>query len=284
LTAIEDFLLNASEPTGLPVGVIRDISYRYTGTDGLAYTLETEQLRLNAWSSMNDPRETKNWVATGPIHGAGALTDIEVKKRIDDVLRRSARLLALSQDREPESDAVRPHLLHRGWARAAMWDRYAQGHRGACLVLDQVEINETTGLIPAVDGRYTVWGAVTYEDKPVDIPISGTFASIGEVDDAIDKFLGQRWTIQRLHMTKNLDWRTETEIRLAMVDLKLPEQEFDTPLYIPMRNALKAVILGSEYPAPRLVTEGTRKLLGTRAPEFFQCTWRGGVPKLAALH
>lgn len=281
--AIEEFLLDSSEPATISADAIRSISYRYTGTDGLAYTLETEQLRLNAWSSMNDPRETRDWIPDGPIRGIGSLTDVEVLKRINDVLRRSARLLALSQDREPESDAARPHLLHRGWARAAMWDRYAQGHRGACLVLDQVEINETTGLIPAVDGRYTVWGAVTYEDQPVQIPISGTFTSISEVDDAIEKFLDQRWTIRRLHMTKNRDWRTETEVRLAMIDLHLPEREFDTPLHIPMRDALKAVILGSEYPAPHLVAEGARKLLGTRAPEFFQCTWRGGAPKLAAL-
>jgi hypothetical protein len=124
---------------------------------------------------------------------------------------------------------------------------------------------------------------VTYEDKPVNIPISGTFISISEVDDAIDRFLSQRWTIQRLHMTKNRDWHTETEFRLAMIDLKLPEREFDTPLYIPLGNMLKAVILGSEYPAPRLVAEGARKLLGTRVPEFFRCTWHGGVPKLTAL-
>jgi hypothetical protein len=282
LTAIEEFLLDPSEPTALSSGAVSDFVYRYTGTDGLAYMLETEQLRLNAWSSMNDPRETKNWVATGPIRGTDPLTDDGVLKRIDDVLRRSARLLALSQDREPESDAVRPHLLHRGWARAAMWDRYAQDHHGACLVLDRIELNETTRLIP-VDGRYTAWGTVTYKDEPIDIPISGTFTSIGEVDDAIDKFLSQRWAISRLHMTKNRDWHTETEVRVAMIDLKLPERELDTPLFIPMRDALKAVILGSEYPAPRLITEGTRKLLGTRAPKFFMCTWRGGVPTLKML-
>src|SRR5579859_6935780 len=91
------------------------------------------------------------------------------------------------------------------------------------------------------------------------------------------------WAISRLHMSKNRDWHTETEVRLAMIDLKLPEREFDAPLYIPMRDALKAVILGSEYPAPRLVAEGTRKLLGARAPEFFRCIWHGGVPKLTVL-
>jgi hypothetical protein len=125
LTAIEKFLLDPSEPTALSAGAISNFVYRYTSTDGLAYTLETEQLRLNAWSAMNDPRETKDWVWTGPIRGVGSLTDDDVQKRIDDVLRRSARLLVLSQDRKPEPDAARPHLLHRGWARAAMWDRYA---------------------------------------------------------------------------------------------------------------------------------------------------------------
>jgi hypothetical protein len=34
-----------------------------------------------------------------------------------------------------------------------MWDRYAQGHHGACLVLDRIELNEATRLIPVVDGR-----------------------------------------------------------------------------------------------------------------------------------
>ena len=38
-------------------------------------------------------------------------------------------------------------------------------------------------------------GTVGYEDEPVNIPISGTFTSISEVDDAIDKFLSQRWAI-----------------------------------------------------------------------------------------
>lgn len=277
LAAIEEFLVDPSEPAALSGGAISDFVYRYTGTDGLSYTLETEQLRLNAWSSMNDPRETKNWVAVGPIHGNGSLTDEEVFKRIDDVLRRSARLLALSQDREPESDAVRPYLLHRGWASAAMWDRYAQGHHGACLVLDRVALNETTRLIPAVDGRFTTWGSVNYEDEPIRIPISGTFTSIDQVDDAIDVFLCQRWAISRLHMTKNRDWHTEAEVRLAVIDLKLPEREFDTPLYIPARDAIRAVILGSEYPAPRLIAEGTRKLFGPRAPEFFRCSWQGAL-------
>ena len=283
MTPIEGFLLDPSEPTALSAGVSSDFVYRYIGTDGLACTLETEQFRLNAWSSMNDPREAKNWVAAGPIRGSGSLTDDEVSKRIDDVLRRSARLLALSQDREPESEAARPHLLHRGWARAAMWDRYAQGHRGACLVVDRTALSETTRLIPAVDGRYTTWGKVTYKDEPVSIPIMGTFSSIGEVNDAIDQFLSQRYAISGLHMTKNRDWHTETEIRLAMIDQQLPEREFDTALYIPVCNAIKAVILGSEHPAPRLTAEGTRKLLGTHAPEFFTCTWQGGVPKLTML-
>ena len=57
MTAIEEFLVDPSEPTALSAGAISDFVYRYSGTDGLACTLGTEQIRLNAWSSMNDPRE-----------------------------------------------------------------------------------------------------------------------------------------------------------------------------------------------------------------------------------
>jgi hypothetical protein len=88
---IEEFLVDPIEPAPLSAGEISDFVYRYTGTGGFGYTRETEQFRLNAWSSMKDPRETKNWVAAGPIHGVSPLTDDEVLKRIDDVLRRSAR-------------------------------------------------------------------------------------------------------------------------------------------------------------------------------------------------
>jgi hypothetical protein len=46
-------------------------------------------------------------------------------KRIDDVLRRSARLLAMVIDRDSRPDAEPDSLFHRGWGRAPMWAHYA---------------------------------------------------------------------------------------------------------------------------------------------------------------
>jgi hypothetical protein len=277
------WLLDPYEPRRMGPGLVAEFTYRYIGMDGLAHTLAGQRLRLNAWSQMNDPRETKEWSPTGPIKGAGSLTDHEVQTRIDNVLRRSARLLSLSQDREPESETSRPYLFHRGWARAAMWDRYAAKHRGACLLLDTSEVTAMTGRIPAVDGRYTIWGKVKYADLPIEIPISGTFQTMDEVNAAIEDFTDKRWSISGLHMTKNLDWQYETEVRLAFIDLKLPDHELDTPIYVPVGTALKAVILGEQYPAPDLLAHGARALLGTTAPEFFRCSWVGGSPSLLRI-
>ena len=260
-----------------------EFAYRYIGIDGLAHTLSSQQLRFNAWSQMNDPRETKEWLRSGPFKGAGSLPDDEVRIRIDKVLRRSARLLSLSQDREPDSDASRPYLFHRGWARAAMWDRYAAAHRGACMLLATSELVEMTRRIPAVDGRYTTWGEVRYADRPIEIPISGTFRTMDEVNAAIEDLADKRWSISDLHMTKNLDWQYETEVRLAFIDLKLPDHELDTPLNVPLGNALKAVIFGEQYPAPDLLVHGARSLLGTAVPEFFQCSWVDGNPRLQRI-
>jgi hypothetical protein len=126
-------------------------------------------------------------------------------------------------------------------------------------------------------------GEVKYADRPIEIPISGAFGTIDEVNAAIEEFADKRWSVSDLHMTMNLDWQYETEIRLAFIDLKLPDHEFDTPICVPLGTALKAVILGEQYPAPDLLVHGARSLLGTAAPEFLRCSWVGGRPNLQRI-
>jgi len=62
---------------------------------------------------MNDPREVKQWSSTGILAAAGSYTEPEMKKRLDDVLRRSARPFALTVDREPTRGADPTSLFHR---------------------------------------------------------------------------------------------------------------------------------------------------------------------------
>jgi hypothetical protein len=87
--------------------------------------------------------------------------------RIDDVLRRSARLLALTTDREPVAGGDPACFFHRGWGRAPLWAHYGNQHRGVCLVLDTLALIEAVRDLPVTIGRYTSWGGMNYIDKPI---------------------------------------------------------------------------------------------------------------------
>ena len=111
VTTLYDWLVDPS-----PVGSndLPEYVFRYIGTSGLMHTVNDRQLRLNAWSQMNDARESKEWQSTGSLIAAGTYTTSEMNTRIDDVLRRGARLLALTTDRAPVAGADPHSLFHRG--------------------------------------------------------------------------------------------------------------------------------------------------------------------------
>ena len=282
MTPLFDWLIDPALPAPAP-GLLPEYVFRYMGSDGLLHTVRDRQLRLNAWSLMNDPRESKQWTSSGALAATGTYTVPEMNKRLDDVLRRSARLIALTADRSVTSVADPASLFHRGWGRAAMWAHYAQGHHGVCLVLDMAAINETIRDLPAVDGRYTTWGWITYADEPIRVDLTGAFADQASLDQAIEDLLDKRWTLSGLHMSKNLDWAYETELRIASVDLHLDNHEMGTPLSISLGDCLKAVIFGDEHPAPSVIAGGVQADMGPDAPEFFQCHWIDGAPGLSPL-
>jgi Protein of unknown function (DUF2971) len=203
--------------------------------------------------------------------------------RIDDVLRRSARLLALTNDRDQTDGADPASRFHRGWGRAPMWAHYANGHRGVCLVLDTMALIEVVRDLPVRIGRFTSWGRIYYADKPISLDLSGTFVNQRALDAALEELIARPWEMSGLYVTKNTDWAYETEFRFAVVDLGLRAHELDTELYVPMGNCLKAVIFGEDHPAPGLIAHGIQRALGGDSPEFFQCRWVHGAPTLEPL-
>ena len=110
---------------------------------------------MNAWSRMNDPREAQQWESTGTLTAVAPYNEPEMTQRLDDVLRRSARLLALTVDRNRTPNAKPDSLFHRGWGRAPLWAQYAGAHRGVCLVLNPAVVSE------ALDDRVPFTGAAT---------------------------------------------------------------------------------------------------------------------------
>ena len=259
-----------------------DYVFRYIGSRGLLHTVTDRQLRLNAWSQMNDARESRQWEPSGALIAAGTYTTSEMYARLDEVLRRGARLLALTTDRTPVSGADPHSLFHRGWGRAPLWAHYGHQHEGVCLVLDPMAIIEAIDELPTSNTRYRTWGRINYVDEPIHIDLRGTFHDQLGLDSALEDLLSTRWAISGLHMTKNTDWAYETEFRIAVAQIDLPADELDTPLMIPLGDALRAVVFGDAHPNPIALAEEVRNALAV-APEFYQCVWVNGSPTLKAL-
>ena len=110
------------------------------------------QLRLNTWANMNDPRERKEWrtsdIIVGRLRTIPPYTQAELESTLDRVLRRGVRLACFTDDREPATEHAARWLLHRGWARSAMWDRYAESHKGGCLVFDSEHFSAEPTQLP----------------------------------------------------------------------------------------------------------------------------------------
>jgi hypothetical protein len=264
--------------------VVPEYVFRYMGSDGLDATIATKKLRMNTWSSMNDPREEKAWESTGALTAIPPYTVAEMKQRLDDVLRRSARLLCLILDRDRTADAEPGSLFHRGWAKAPMWAHYGHSHQGVCLVLDFPAVCEALDEgIPIGAGRYRNWGRIKYVDRPIRLDITGAFADQATLDEALYDFLEGRYKMSDLHMTKNTDWAYEKELRLAVVDCDLDDHELDTPIHLPLGNCLAAVIFGEAYTSPVPNARAIRMALGPNSPEFFQCRWTNGAPRLERI-
>jgi hypothetical protein len=254
--------------------------FRYMGSDGLDATIDNKTLRMNAWSNMNDPREAKQWESTGTLTAIPPYTDAEMEQRLDDVLRRSGRLLSLIVDRDRTVDGEPDSLFHRGWAKAPMWAHYADAHQGVCLVLDFPAVCEALDDFPVRTVRYRNWGRINYVDRPIRLDITGTLADQAALDQELYTFLERRYKMSDLHITKNTDWAYEKELRLAVVDRDLEAHEFDTAIYLPLGNCIAAVIFGDAYTDPGGAARRIRTALGADAPEFFQCRWTGGAPRL----
>lgn len=261
---------------------IPDYVFRYISSEGLLHTANGRQLRLNAWSQMNDARESKQWQSSGALAAAGTYTAAEMNTRLDDVLRRGARLLALTTDRLPAAGADPRSLFHRGWGRAPLWAHYGHQHEGVCLVLDPMAVIEAIDELPPKATRYRTWGRINYVDAPIRIDLAGTFHDQPALDSALEELLSTRWAVSGLHMTKNTDWAYETEFRIAVAEIGLPKVELDTPLMVPLGNALKAVVFGEAHPNPNDVADKVRGALSVK-PEFYQCLWTNGAPTLKTL-
>jgi len=223
--------------------------FHYTNRLGFDGILSAHRLRLSPYEKMRDPLENHRWRFTffggsGPVDDAAIVREAEAQDTFEqmanDRIKKGCHLLSLTADAEP-SPGSEHEFFHRGWARARLWEQYAERHRGMCLVFDRERLTrcfaESALARSGSGGLYH--RPVTYSDNGLRKPIVDKNALEAE-PGYFDRYIATHH--EALFFRKTLDWETEHEYRFVVVS-----QTADppcTPLSIDYGDALTHVVAG----------------------------------------
>jgi hypothetical protein len=255
--------------------------YHYTSASTLALILDGGSLRLGPYSNTRDPRENKEWwssfTATDGEDVSPETWDIfEVSRTLDAAIRQRAKLACLTLDRQPSSFSV-THLT-RGYARARMWEQYADQHRGAVLIFDRDRLDAA---VERTLGHQVLFhGEVQYSDEGTELGLVMRFCvrdtrnptALRAAADMVIKSHGRS-----LFFGKNTDWLTECEYRYVAVSDKAEE-------FVPIKDSLVALVVGMDYPSHEGSVLGYRlERLGVPELPVAQLMWFNGSPSPVPL-
>ena len=151
--------------------------------------LPKKRMRFSPYTEMRDPLENK-WlfnssytIPTGmpdddPNHPDRTQAFLEARAA---AIRESAKVLSLTLDAPGFEEAP---LFGRGWARARMWEQYAENHAGVCLLFRRDAIIErvTESLrSQGLPGPYNRRVAYTQRGTGGGLPLN--LDEIGQVDE-----------------------------------------------------------------------------------------------------
>ena len=137
-------------------------------------------LRMSAYGRMRDPFESKNLAF---VAGAGWGDADTQSQRFDELqtavarVRTPMRMLSLSMGTGYENPVLK--FFACPWAKARMWEQYAENHAGVCLIFDRAAM--TTALRSALEPDGEHW------DAPVRYTPGGFAASDAAIVN-IDEF------------------------------------------------------------------------------------------------
>jgi DUF2971 family protein len=246
--------------------------FHYTTRDRAFGGILQAGIRFSLYRNMRDPMETRLRFsedeydeATGETHVISPEFQSAVRSR-----RESSRLISLTEDAEP-TDAE-PDPFCRGWARARMWEQYAEDHQGVCLVLDRegflTEVG-TLGLAPLqhfpVDYGAPPQAEYGYPMRELVFP----------TDDMMRDYFEGNWS--PLFFSKTPDWSSQHEYRIVTSD----RLDDPTDIYVNLGSSLRYVIAGERFPHwenPTLVS--ACKKAGAQPVEL---SWTTATPRLQAI-
>lgn len=133
-------------------------------------------------------------------------------------------------------------IFGRGFARARMWEQYAEAHRGVCLMIKREDF-EPRALAELRARSANSWaGAVNYTRRGIlENPAATLMANLGTpAASVVHEHVQQQrdW----IFFTKLLDWESEHEYRFIESSMD------DGYSYVDIGDALSGIIVGHGFP------------------------------------
>lgn len=224
--------------------------YHYTSAEtAIKYILATKTLRFGSYSDTNDPYENKRW----KFHFASYTENCDLSKmsfeeisalseKLNDEIKINFFLACFSTDGRLTGDTV-IDIHQRGYGKPRMWAQYGDGHEGVCLIFNQRKLKESV-LSTFQDSGVIMEGGVNYLDNKV-VPNLNTspFGVQYEIfsEMGLEKYAWQhvRWHYKELFFTKNTDWKSEAEYRVAI------HKPSKTPVVVDISGSLEGIVFGN---------------------------------------
>jgi hypothetical protein len=255
--------------------------YHYTKSSHLFdKILPNASLRMGPMACTNDPYEAKDWYFGLGTNNGGI--DISTEKRIQlesdatRIAKRHAKLICFTRDNDAAQITGIDQLWERGFCKPRMWEQYAGGHAGACLIFDCEKL-ESSLQSSRQPNAHLFGGNVTYRNRSQAPPLRDNpfilnfdlYKSAG-LEEAVRSHVLHFW--KGLYFEKSIDWSQEQEFRWLMWDQIHSDHVFN------FADALKGIVVGPKFPQDRMANliEFQRNLnFGIRC-----LNWKNGVPEL----
>jgi len=205
-------------------------------------------------TSTNDPFETKSWsFAVGAQLGDGNDLKGLASKNPDynRIIRYGCRVFCVSQDIER---AFKLDFYSRAYALPRMWAQYGGNHTGICLVFDKDDLarviesscpqNETLVAGSVLYGNHFDPSEQTWMRHMEAFQLSADDISVHGLETAVAQHRDRYSDV--FFFRKAADWKHENEFRWIV------RGETNTPHFIPFDSALRAIVIGTDFPPERV--------------------------------
>lgn len=254
--------------------------YHYTRLSrALEDILPGGTLRMSPFAEMRDPRENKLLEIMGiPAEYVSEDWDLRGElaqfARIDVLARKvkdRVKILCLVRD-DPNFLDFETEVFGRGFAHPRLWEQYAENHSGVCLCLDrEILIQEATHSVRHHgDLEPGEMGYVDDELAPEARELLMRDA-LGRADAEVLAGHLKKYA-RELFFTKLTDWASEMEYRLVL------PTDHEQPVFVPIRNALRAIVLGERVSDVYL--PAVRKACEEKPVPIYKVRWTYGRPRL----